>query len=138
MQDESFRRAYERGVLAAKMDYRWHWRAHIGLWVASSASKLTGDFVECGVNRGCLSSIIMEYLDWDSRDTMFWLMDTFSGTDERYVSNEEIEQGVLQRHRPGLIRGLYTNGVESVRASLLPMEECAYNPRANSRKPLTP
>src|SRR5712692_9032713 len=64
MIDPSFRKAYNRGVFAAG-DYWWHWRVHIGLWGAYSACKLDGDFVECGVNRGFLSSAIMEYLNWD-------------------------------------------------------------------------
>ena len=55
--------AYARGVIAVGSDYQWHWRVHVGLWAAFSASKLDGDFVECGVNRGFLSSAIMEDLD---------------------------------------------------------------------------
>src|ERR1700728_938830 len=60
LDDPDFRKAYQRGVKAARnRDYGWHWRVHIGLWVAYSASKLKGDFVECGVNHGFLSSAIM-------------------------------------------------------------------------------
>ena len=61
MLDPHFCKAYERGVLACEQDYRWHWRVHVGLWAAYSASKLKGDFVECGVNRGFLRSAIMEF-----------------------------------------------------------------------------
>ena len=88
MLDPDFCKAYGRGVLACEQDYQWHWRVHIGLWAAYSASKLKGDFVECGVNRGFLSSAIMEYLDWDSLNRTFYLMDTFSGIDERHVSDD--------------------------------------------------
>jgi len=111
MLDPFFRRAYARGVLAAKEDYHWHWRVHVGLWAAYSASKLKGDFVECGVNRGFLSSAIMEFLNWDSLNRTFYLMDTFCGLDERYVSDEEIKRGVLER----AISESYTTSVESVR-----------------------
>jgi len=98
MLDPNFSKAYERGVLACGQDYRWHWRVHVGLWAAYSASKLKGDFVECGVNRGFLSSAIMEYLNWDSLNKTFYLMDTFSGIDERYVSVEELAEGILERN----------------------------------------
>src|SRR4051812_15291658 len=72
MEDSDFRRAYNRGVAAAG-DLNWHWRVHIGLWAAYSAQKLEGDFVECGVNRGFLSSAIMEYVNWDSLGKTFYL-----------------------------------------------------------------
>ena len=44
MGDPSFRKAYERGVRATGRDYQWHWRVHVGLWVATCASRLAGDF----------------------------------------------------------------------------------------------
>jgi hypothetical protein len=97
MLDSDFCKAYQRGLLAQPQDNRWHWRVHIGLWAAYSASKLKGDFVECGVNRGFLSSAIMEYLDWDSLNRTFYLMDTFSGIPEHYVSEEERACGLLER-----------------------------------------
>src|SRR4029079_9184251 len=56
MRQPNFVRAYDRGIKAAGSDYNWHWRVHVGLWAAFLASKLPGDFVECGVNRGFLSS----------------------------------------------------------------------------------
>jgi len=111
MRDPQFREAYERGVIANQRDFRWHWRAHIGLWVAYSASKLRGDFVECGVNKGFLSSSIMAYLDWDSLGKTFYLMDTFYGLDERYISEEERAANILDKNE----RGKYTNNPEAVR-----------------------
>jgi hypothetical protein len=111
MADPAFVKAYRRGVLAAADDYHWHWRVHVGLWAASAASKLPGDFVECGVNRGFLSSAIMDYLDWDALGKTFYLMDTFSGIDERYITAEERVGGILERNRSEF----YTTNVESVR-----------------------
>lgn len=111
MFNANFSRAYQRGVLACKEDYRWHWRVHIGLWVAYTASKLTGDFVECGVNRGFLSSAIMENLNWDSLKKTFYLMDTFSGIDERYISKEELDSGLLERNKGSF----YTKILDPVR-----------------------
>lgn len=110
MLEPSFRKAYERGVLAAGQDYKWHWRVHIGLWVAYSASRLRGDFVECGVNRGFMSSAVMEYLDWDSLGKTFYLMDTFAGIDDRYLSDEERARGLLERNKGEF----YTRVLEAV------------------------
>jgi hypothetical protein len=115
MSDAAFCKAYQRGVLATKSDYRWHWRVHVGLWAAYSASKLEGDFVECGVNRGFLSSAIMDYLNWDSLNKMFYLLDTFSGLDERYVSEEEIRRKKMDINKQELQSGFYASSVDSVR-----------------------
>jgi hypothetical protein len=119
MQDAAFRRAYERGVAAlGGVDrYHWHWRVHVGLWVASCAARLRGDFVECGVNYGFLSSAIMRYLDWNSLDKTFYLLDTFHGMDERYVSEEEKQAGALEASRSFVRSGHYVAKVDSVQAN---------------------
>lgn len=116
MQDPSFLRAYARGVqaLGDQGDYRWHWRIHVGLWAARTASRIEGDFVECGVNRGFLSSAIMELLDWNAQERTFWLLDTFAGLDERYVSERERANGALERNREELANGFYVSGPQSV------------------------
>jgi hypothetical protein len=113
MLDPSFGKAYERGARATKADYRWHWRVHVGLWAAYSASKLKGDFIECGVNRGFLSSAIMEYLNWDSLNKTFFLMDTFGGLDERYVSEAESRRN--KEDTETRMAGFYTKNLDEVR-----------------------
>lgn len=115
--DNEFGDAYERGIRAAGEDYQWHWRVHIGLWVAFSASKLSGDFVECGVNRGFLSSAIMKYLKWDTLSKTFYLLDTFKGLDERFICNTEREAQVLLRNQEWVKNGVYVSGVESVKSN---------------------
>jgi hypothetical protein len=119
MQDAAFRAAYDRGVraLGGEDRYSWHWRVHVGLWVAFCASKLRGDFVECGVNYGFLSSAIMRYLDWNSRDKTFYLLDTFHGMDERYVSEEEKRAGALQASQSFVRSGHYVAKVDLVQAN---------------------
>jgi hypothetical protein len=116
MLDPSFCKAYKRGCLAAS-NYNWHWRVHIGLWAAFTASKLAGDFVECGVNRGFLSSAIMEFLDWDSLNKTFYLLDTFEGLDPRYVSHEDCQHGAMEKHESLLKNGFYVEGIESVKTN---------------------
>ena len=119
MQDPKFVAAYARGVkaLGGVDSYQWHWRVHIGLWAASVASRLDGHFVECGVNRGFLSSTIMEYLDWNSLDRDFYLLDTFAGLDERFVSERERKTGALRKNAVDLLSGFYITGADSVRAN---------------------
>jgi hypothetical protein len=114
MKDPAFLKAYGRGVQAAE-DYHWHWRVHMGLWAAYSASKLPGDFVECGVNRGFMSSAIMEYLDWDSLRKTFYLMDTFAGIDDRFLSERDRKFGVPEHNEEFLNSGFYVQGPETVR-----------------------
>lgn len=82
MDDPIFQAAYRRGILAAGgRDYNWHWRVHVGLWAARTASGLTGDFVECGVGRGFMSSAIMHHLDWNRLERHYYLLDTFADPD---------------------------------------------------------
>ena len=59
-QDPRFKEAYARGIeAAAGFDPRHEWRVHTVLWTASIALQVEGDFVECGVNAGFMSSAII-------------------------------------------------------------------------------
>lgn len=120
VQDPAFQRAYQRGVRALGDDldwYQWQWRVHVGLWTAASAAHLDGDFVECGVSHGFLSSSIMEYLDWDRLGKTFYLLDTFAGVDPRYVSAAEREAGALEKSDQMVKTGIYGNSVDTVKAN---------------------
>ncbi|MGV9800278.1 TylF/MycF/NovP-related O-methyltransferase [Mycobacterium sp. NPDC003449] len=119
MEDPGFQRAYQRGAQAlGESDwYQWHWRVHVGLWAAASASKLEGDFVECGVSYGFLSSAVMEHLDWDRLGKQFYLLDTFAGLDPRFVSDREREAGALEKSEELLRNGMYVSSVDSVKAN---------------------
>jgi hypothetical protein len=115
LNEPGFVRAHARAVQAAGQPIAWPWRLHIGLWAASHAVELEGDFVECGVNRGVLSSAIMEYLDWNARDRTFYLLDTFAGVDESLLTDGEKARGAVDANRAHLESGRYVRGVESVR-----------------------
>lgn len=95
LKDPAFMAAYQRGVEATGEDYRFRWRVHVALWAAAQASKLEGDFVECGVNKGFLSSAIMRYLDWNALNKAFFLFDTFEGLEPTLVTDEEKRLGRL-------------------------------------------
>jgi hypothetical protein len=119
MDDPDFQRAYRRGARAlGDMDwYQWHWRVHVGLWAAENASRLDGEFVECGVSHGFLSSAVMEYLDWDRLGKTFYLLDTFAGIDPRFVTAGERQAGALEKSDLHVRNGMYVNSVDSVRAN---------------------
>lgn len=119
MDDPTFQRAYQRGVdaLGGHDRYGWHWRVHIGLWAAASASQLDGDFVECGVSYGFLSSAVMEFLDWDRLGKTFYLLDTFAGLDPRFITAGERRAGALKQSDRLLRNGKYVSSVDSVRAN---------------------
>jgi hypothetical protein len=98
--DPSFVSAYLTGLRFVPADekqkYSIPWRLHVCLWAASHAAKLSGSFVECGVNHGFYSSAIMQYLDWNNQDRQYYLFDTWCGLDESLISDEELELGRLK------------------------------------------
>lgn len=117
LDDRRFLKAYDRGIQAVGKDYRWNWRVHLGLWAARTATQIPGDFVEFGTNRGFMSSAIMEDLDWDRTGRNFYLLDTFSGLDERFITDEERRSGILEKNRSQLDNGFYATTVEPVVAN---------------------
>ena len=56
-----------------------YWRAYVACWAASKAKTLDGDFIECGVNLGFLSRVIVNYVGFNNLDKKFFLVDTFAG-----------------------------------------------------------
>jgi len=115
MQDQGFCSSYARGVKATGVDYKWHWRVHIGLWAAKTVVNRPGDFVECGVNAGFMSSSIMHALNWDSLNKTFFLLDTFNGLNESQVSKEEIEDGILEKNAKLIANKFYVTSSDQVK-----------------------
>jgi hypothetical protein len=116
--DEAFRAAYARGVEASNgSDPQMEWRVHVALWAASTALRAQGDFVECGVNAGFMSSAIMRSLDWRGSGRRFYLIDTFSGPVLSQYSPREIERGRAANAESALAAGAYVTDLERVRAN---------------------
>ena len=89
--DSKFQAAYQKAVEGGLAVYpKIEWRAHVVCWAAANGLKLGGAFVECGVNRGFLSRIIIDYLGIKEVPA-FYLLDTYSGFSEKYLSKEQIE-----------------------------------------------
>lgn len=98
LDDPRFMTAYRRGMNSghrisrkegSAADLHIEWRVHTLCWAAAHASKLTGDFVECGVNTGIYSLAICHYLDFNSLDRDFWLFDTFNGIPASQMTDGE-------------------------------------------------
>lgn len=82
-----FMSAYQKGKSTGSWsgaDLRW--RVYTACWAAINASTLPGDFVECGVNRGGISLSVMEYIQFNSLDKRFYLLDTYCGFPEDLAS----------------------------------------------------
>lgn len=94
MREAHFSRAYGLGKALRPYGSDPAWRAYVCCWAASATRELEGDFVECGVNRGSFSRMVMEYVDFRSLNKKFWLMDTFSGLSNEHISNEEKKSGI--------------------------------------------
>jgi hypothetical protein len=102
---------------SAGVDPHIEWRVHVALWAAHTASRLPGDFVECGVNAGFISSAIMRRLNWEHSGKRFYLIDTFEGPVFSQYTREEIEQGSLDAARDAISRGAYVTNLARVRAN---------------------
>jgi len=95
IKEERFARAYHSG----KETGSWggvevQWRAFVACWAANKGATLEGDFVECGVNKGGLALTVMDYVNFkDMPHKTFYLLDTFEGLAEKYISEEEKKLG---------------------------------------------
>jgi hypothetical protein len=110
-----FRAAYAEGERTGSWKgANIRWRAHVACWAAANAVRLEGDFVECGVNRGGLSRTVIEYLDWKSLGRTFYLLDTFCGLSEKYISDAEQARGISPTMN-GYYEECYDDVVETFR-----------------------
>lgn len=113
-----FREAYARGVKASNgIDPGFEWRVHTALWAARAGLRVTGDFVECGVNAGFMSSAILQGLNWNALDRRFYLVDTFSGPVMAQYSSGEAARGRVKLAEQALAAGAYVTDLERVRAN---------------------
>ena len=93
--DNKFKRIYDEAVkdgLAISPTIRW--RAHVMCWAASNCIKLDGDFIECGVNKGFLSKIIIDFVNFTNSKKFFYLLDTYEGFSEKYLLPSELQKGI--------------------------------------------
>lgn len=119
MKDPSFMKAFrlakETGTWGDKNDYfhlgNPYWRAHTVCWVAKQAVQLEGDFVECGVFKGALARMIVDYIGFEKLQKKFYLMDTFEGLIEDQVTETEKGRGINVKK----YNNFYGNSYDSVK-----------------------
>jgi hypothetical protein len=111
MCEPRFAEAYAIGkAVGVWQDADIHWRAYVACWAAAKGKALEGDFVECGVYRGSVSRMVMHYIDFNRMTSRkFYLLDTFDGLVDRYISDEEKRQGRRA--------GVYEETFEAVRST---------------------
>ena len=112
MGDPAFRSAYARSIAAVGDDFRNHWRMRTALWAARTAAHLTGDYIECGVGFGAVSSAILHDVDWSGRNSLFYLIDTFAGIDIAQTTDEEEQTGAFKLNRKNLETRKYNTSLE--------------------------
>jgi macrocin-O-methyltransferase TylF-like protien len=111
----SFRAAYQRGVLASNgVDSAFEWRVHVALWAARTSLRVPGDFIECGVNSGFISSAIMQHLQWNSVERRFYLVDTFKGPPLDQYDPVEIERGRRRVAEDAIAAGAYVTDLARI------------------------
>lgn len=93
--NERFIQAYNAGKATDSWGRDIRWRSHVTAWAASHGAALDGDFVECGVNRGGSAMVAATYVDFRKLNKTFYLMDTYKGLDNSFVTAEEKAMGIL-------------------------------------------
>jgi len=97
MNDPRFNAAYRAGEATGSWDgLHIEFRAYIACWAADQVKHIEGDFVECGVNRGGLARTVCSYVDFGRSNRCFYLLDTFDGLAEEYLTDDEKALGFTQ------------------------------------------
>lgn len=123
--DPTFVRAYTAAKATGSFA-NWHvrWRLHVLTWFARMATRVDGDFVECGVDHGGTATAILELTKINDRT--FWLLDTFNGLDrtpatDRFLDYKEcfarVQRTFADRSNVRLIRGSVPSTLKQVTAS---------------------
>ena len=102
LNEPAFAKAYQHSLSVndwrSELDIDMRWRYYIVCWFANHVKHLEGDFVECGVYRGGYAMALAEYLQFNKLNKNFWLLDTFNGLVEKYVSPAEREFGLFEHY----------------------------------------
>ena len=76
LDDNEFMNAFNKNI-ETEMERAIIWRSHVLCWAARTASRLSGDFVECGCYKGTSAKIICDYLGFSKIDKSFYMYDLF-------------------------------------------------------------
>jgi O-methyltransferase len=80
------------------------WRIHVLIWGASHGLHLPGDFMEMGVYQGNMSYAIASYLDFQTVDKTWVLVDSWQGLRDEDKNQHTPNAYMYERYRqPGLV-----------------------------------
>jgi len=121
--DPDFARIYSAAKATGSFS-NWdvRWRIHVLSWFAGLASRIDGDFVECGTDHGGTAIAVMEYLDFARLNKKFWLLDTFNGLvgGDSYLDYadcfDRVQKTFAQRSYVHLVRGAVPSTLTQVTA----------------------
>lgn len=112
--DMRFQAAYNTALKHnAAAQYQMQWRAHVLCWAAMNGKRLNGDFIECGVSRGFLSKVILEYVKIPNR---FYLLDAWNGMDGYNDSFGHVKASFAQFKNVELIQGMIPETLSQVKS----------------------
>jgi Macrocin-O-methyltransferase (TylF) len=111
-----FQAAYRRGLEAGGgVDPAFEWRVHVALWAAKASLRMPGDFIECGVNTGFVSSAIMHWLSWNGLNRRYFLVDTWAGPPIEQYNDTEMGHGKRRLAEEAMAAGAYATDLDRVR-----------------------
>ncbi len=98
---ERFTESYSKGLATGhgygNIDIRW--RVYVCCWAAEQVLKVPGDFVECGVYTGITSRTVCHYINFEDKDKLYYLFDTFNGIPESQMSDFETRLSISKNER---------------------------------------
>ena len=106
---ESYKLAKSTDGGALLKNYDIEWRIHVLCWAASHAIHLDGDFVDCGVHTGIFARAVINYTKFENTSKKYFLLDTFSGLDERYSTKDELVRNTAMGYDKNDSEKLYQN-----------------------------
>ncbi len=90
LEDPRFVDAYHAGKAISVWVRDIRWRAYVLMNCADRATRLEGDFVECGVDRGGTATCVINYVGCEAfADRKFYLFDTFQGLVADQLTDDE-------------------------------------------------
>jgi hypothetical protein len=90
---------------------------HVALWAAKASLRTPGDFVECGVNTGFVSSAVMQWLSWNGLNRRFFLVDTWAGPPINQYDETEMKNGKRRLAEEAMAAGAYVTDLDRVRCN---------------------
>lgn len=119
--DPAFMTAYQLGMAGAReflqragapADVRHEWPVLVCCWAAWHATRLAGDFVECGTNTGIMATAVCQYVDFNRLDKSFYLFDTYDG-----IPSEQMSEAERRLGREALSKAVYRDCYEATKRS---------------------